>query len=117
IAECERMGVRVLGPDVSKSDIGFTVEDTCVRFGLLAIKGIGEGPARELVRVRQAGGVFKSLADLCTRVDPRQLTKGALETLIKAGAMDSLGKRHQLIEALPRALDWAKNQRAAAERG
>lgn len=119
IAECERMGVKVLGPDVNKSDIGFTVENGSVRFGLLAIKGVGDGPAREIVRVRKAGGSFKSLADLCTRVDPRQVTKGTLETMIKAGAMDSLGngKRHQLLDAVERAISWGKNQRAADERG
>ncbi len=119
IAECERMGVKVLGPDVNKSDIGFTVENGSVRFGLLAIKGVGDGPAREIVRVRKAGGPFKSLADLCTRVDPRQATKGTLETMIKAGAMDSLGngRRHQLLDAVERAISWGKNQRAADERG
>src|SRR5205085_11259242 len=97
VAECKRMGVEVHGPDVTKSDIGFAVENGNVRFGLLAIKGIGDGPAREIVRVRKEGGPFKSLADLCTRVDPKQVTKGALETMIKAGTMDSLGKRHQLL--------------------
>ncbi len=117
IAECKRMGVEVLGPDVNKSEMGFTVENEGVRFGLLAIKGVGEGPVKELVRVRREGGPFKSLADLCTRVDPRQVGKGAMETLIKAGAMDSLGKRHQLLEALDRAITWGKNQRIAEEHG
>jgi len=119
IAECERMGVKVLGPDVNKSDIGFTVEGGNVRFGLLAIKGVGDGPATETVHVRKEGGAFKSLADLCTRVDPKQVTKGTLETMIKAGAMDGLGggKRHQLLDAVERAISWGKNQRAAEERG
>ena len=71
IAECKRMGVEMLGPDVNKSDRGFTVENGGVRFGLLAIKGIGEGPIGEIVRARNEGGPFKSLADFCTRVDPR----------------------------------------------
>src|SRR5438132_1654372 len=98
IAECKRMGVEVLGPDVNHSDRGFTVENGGVRFGLLAIKGIGEGPIGEIVRARNNGGAFKSLADFCTRVDPKFVGKGAIETLIKAGAIDSLaeGKRHQL---------------------
>src|SRR5437868_4486878 len=70
IAECKRMGVEVLGPDVNKSDRGFTVEGGGVRFGLLAIKGIGEGPIGEIVRARREvppynGGTFKSLADFC----------------------------------------------------
>jgi DNA polymerase-3 subunit alpha len=119
IAECKRMGVEVLGPDVSRSDRGFTVEKGGVRFGLLAIKGIGEGPIGEIVRARSEGGPFKSLADFCTRVDPKFVGKGAIDTLIKAGAMDSLadGKRHQLLEAVERAMQFGKNERTAKERG
>ena len=117
IAECKRMGVEVLGPDVSKSERGFTVENGGVRFGLLAIKGIGEGPIGEIVRARNEGGPFKSLADFCTRVDSKHVGKGAIETLIKAGAMDSLGKRHQLLASLDRAMQFGKNERVAKERG
>ncbi|GAC1566235.1 MAG: hypothetical protein NVS3B14_07130 [Ktedonobacteraceae bacterium] len=119
IAECKRMGVEALGPDVNKSDRGFTVEGGGVRFGLLAIKGIGEGPIGEIARARSEGGPYKSLADFCTRVDPRFVGKGAIETLIKAGAMDSLadGKRHQLLEAVERAMQFGKNERTARERG
>ncbi|MFL5701997.1 MAG: DNA polymerase III subunit alpha [Ktedonobacteraceae bacterium] len=119
IAECRRMNVEVLGPDVNKSDRGFTVENGGVRFGLLAIKGIGEGPIGEIVRARGEGGPFKSLADFCTRVDPKFVGKGAIETLIKAGAMDSLadGKRHQLLDAVERAMQFGKNERMAKERG
>src|SRR5438067_10830042 len=119
IAECKRMGVEVLGPDVNHSDRGFTVENGGVRFGLLAIKGIGEGPIGEIVRARNEGGPFKSLADFCTRVDPKFVGKGAIETLIKAGAMDSLadGKRHQLIDAVERAMQFGKSERMAKERG
>ncbi len=119
IAECKRMGVEVLGPDVNRSERGFTVEDGGVRFGLLAIKGIGDGPIGEIVRARNEGGPFRSLADFCTRVDPKFVGKGAIETLIKAGAMDSLadGKRHQLLDAVERAMQFGKNERAAQERG
>src|SRR6266567_3828225 len=117
IAECKRMGVEVLGPDVNKSERGFTVEDGGVRFGLLAIKGIGEGPISEIVRARTNGGLFKSLADFCTRVDPKFVGKGAIETLIKAGAMDSLGPRHQLLPSVEAAMKWGKNERDTKERG
>jgi DNA polymerase III subunit alpha len=119
IAECKRMGVEVLGPDVNHSDRGFSVENGGVRFGLLAIKGIGEGPIGEIVRARNSGGIFKSLADFCTRVDPKFVGKGAIETLIKAGAMDSLaeGKRHQLLDAVERAMQFGKSERMAKERG
>jgi len=117
IAECKRMGVEILGPDVNKSDRGFTVENKGVRFGLLAIKGIGEGPIGEIARARNEGGPFKSLADFCTRVDPKFVGKGAIETLIKAGAMDSFGKRHQLLPSIELAMKWGKSQRASQEHG
>src|SRR5713101_7873279 len=119
IAECKRMGVEVLGPDVNKSDRGFTVEGDSVRFGLLAIKGIGEGPISEIVRARSEGGPFKTLADFCTRVDPKYVGKGALETLIKAGAMDSLAddKRHRLLASVELAMQFGKNERTAKATG
>jgi DNA polymerase-3 subunit alpha len=119
IAECRRMNVAVLGPDVNKSAKGFTVEQHSVRFGLLAIKGIGDGPIDEIVRARSEGGPFTSLADFCTRVDPRYVGKGTIETLIKAGAMDSLGegKRHVLLDSVERAMQFGKSERAAKERG
>src|SRR5205085_1574665 len=117
IAECIRMSVEVLGPDVNKSDKGFTVENGGVRVGLLAIKGIGEGPIGEIVRARSEGGPFKSLADFCTRVDPKFVGKGAIETLIKVGAMDSFGKRHHLLASVDTAMKWGKNQRTSQERG
>jgi DNA polymerase-3 subunit alpha len=119
IAECKRMGVEVLGPDVNRSERGFTVENGGVRFGLLAIKGIGEGPIGEIVRARGEGGAFKSIADFCTRVDPKFVGKGAIETLIKAGAMDSLaeGKRHLLLASVETAMKWGKTQRTSQEQG
>ncbi len=122
IAECKRMGVEVYGPDVSASEQGFSVENSGIRFGLLAIKGIGEGPIQEIQRVRLADGPFKSLADFCTRVDPRAVGKGALETLIKAGAMDSFGdgtqaKRHILLHSVERAMQFGKSERTAKATG
>src|SRR2546426_3725443 len=117
IAECKRMGVEVLGPDANHSDRGFTVEGDGVHFGLLAIKGIGDGPIGEIVRARGEGGPFRSLADFCTRVDPKFVGKGAIETLIKVGAMDSLGPRHQLLASVDTAMKWGKNQRTSQEQG
>ncbi len=117
IAECKRMNVEVFGPDVNRSDRGFTVQDGGVRFGLLAIKGIGEGPIGEIVRARNEGGPFTSLGDFCTRVDPKFVGKGAIETLIKAGAMDSLGERHRLLASVERAMQFGKTERAAKATG
>jgi DNA polymerase-3 subunit alpha len=120
VAECKRMRVEVHGPDVSASGRGFTIENGGIRFGLLAIKGIGEGPINEIVRARAEGGPFKSLADFCTRVDPKVVGKGAIETLIKAGAMDSLhgpSQRHLLVASVERAMQFGKSERAAKEQG
>jgi DNA polymerase III subunit alpha len=120
VAECKRMNVEVFGPDVNASERGFAIEKDCVRFGLLAIKGIGDGPINEIVRVRNAGGPFKSLSDFCTRVDPKAVGKGAIETLIKSGALDSIegnDKRHQMLASIERAMQFGKGERAAKERG
>jgi DNA polymerase-3 subunit alpha len=119
IAECKRMNVEVFGPDVNKSDRGFTVQDGGVRFGLVAIKGIGEGPISEIVRARTEDGPFTSLGDFCTKVDPKFVGKGALETLIKAGALDSLadGKRHLLLASVERAMQFGKSERSAKAHG
>lgn len=122
VAECKRMGVEVYGPDVSASRQGFTVENGGIRFGLLAIKGIGEGPIQEILRARDDGGPFTSLGDFCTRVDARAVGKGAIETLIKAGAMDSLGdgtasKRYILLESVESAMKFGKSERSARESG
>lgn len=122
IAECKRMGVEVYGPDVNASQQGFTVENGGIRFGLLAIKGIGEGPIQEILRARQQEGSFKSLGDFCTRVDPRAVGKGAIETLIKVGAMDSLtdgtdSKRGILLDSVESAMKFGKSERSAKESG
>jgi DNA polymerase III subunit alpha len=69
------------------------------------------------VRARAEGGPFKSLADFCTRVDPKFVGKGAIETLIKAGGMDSLGKRHHLLASIEAAMKWGKTQRTSLEHG
>ena len=121
VAECKRMGVEVYGPDVNASEKGFTVENGGIRFGLLAIKGIGDGPIQEILRARTEGGAFKSLADFCTRVDPRAVGKSAIETLIKAGALDCLApkpnQRHVLLASVDSAMKFGKTEREAKESG
>jgi len=121
VAECKRMGVEVYGPDVNASNRGFTVENGGIRFGLLATKGIGDGPIQEILRARKEEGPFKSLGDFCTRVDQRAAGKSAIETLIKVGAMDCLvggsGQRHRLLASVDSALKFGKSERAAKESG
>ncbi len=127
IDECRRMGVEVLPPDINASESGFTVERLpggvadeprwAVRFGLLAIKNVGSRPIEELLEARRSGGRFTSLADVFARTDSKNLTRGAVECLIKAGALDSLGRRSQLLAALDRAMTLGQQQRRMREIG
>jgi DNA polymerase-3 subunit alpha len=117
VAECRRMGVEVLPPHINKSDIGFTVEEGKVRFGLLAIKNVGSRPIEEILAARKKDGPFVSLADLCARVDSRAVTRSALECLIKVGALDTLGPRHQLLDSLDHAISIGQQHRKMQEIG
>jgi len=108
VAEARRMGIRVLPPDVNASEENFSVEGGAIRFGLSAVKHVGAGAVQEIIRARQEGR-FSSLADLCARVDGRLVNKRVLESLIKAGALDSLGQpRAQLLAGLDQALAAAQ---------
>ncbi|MDR7426403.1 MAG: DNA polymerase III subunit alpha [Armatimonadota bacterium] len=108
VAEARRMGIRVLPPDVNASEENFSVEGEAIRFGLSAVKHVGAGAVQEIIRARQEGP-FSSLTDLCARVDGRVVNKRVLESLIKAGALDSLGQpRAQLLASLDQALAAAQ---------
>ncbi|MFA5319901.1 MAG: DNA polymerase III subunit alpha [Candidatus Omnitrophota bacterium] len=93
INESVRMGIRILPPDVNESDAFFTVSgEKTIRFGLLAVKNVGESAVESIIAARKAGGRFESLYDLCRRIDLRAVNKKVLESLIKCGALDSLGR-------------------------
>ncbi|MGC9024918.1 MAG: DNA polymerase III subunit alpha [Chloroflexia bacterium] len=136
IAECWRMGVAVLPPDVNRSAEGFTIEELdtplpgvrhtrAIRFGLGAIKNVGSGPIRAVLEAREKGGPFRDLDDFCERVDWRQLNIRVLESLVKAGAMDSLADREEGVERvrpllladLPRAMAAGAQVQRARESG
>ncbi len=103
--DCERMGITVVPPDVNTSDVDFSVRDGKIYFALSAIKGCGGSAGEAVVAARKKGGRFKDLFDFCERVDVSQCNKAAIETLVKAGAMDSFGaKRAQLTAVIERAL-------------
>ncbi len=104
IAECRRMGIEVLPPDVHKSGLDFTVEEDAIRFGLLAIKNVGHGAIESIVASRNEDGQFRSLADFCTRIDLRLVNRRVLESLIRVGALNALGHPAQLLMALDDAL-------------
>lgn len=105
LEDCQRMGVEVLPPDVNRSEADFAVADGKILFGLTAIKGCGGGAAEAIVAARNKGGPFTSLFDFCERVDPQACGRATIETLVKAGAFDSLGgRRAQLLAAIERAM-------------
>src|SRR5438046_1688364 len=91
IEECRAMGIGVDPPDVNVSAVRFSVAGDTVRFGLAAIRNVGEAAMESILQARAAGGVFASLEDFCARVDLRLVNRRVLEPLIKAGAFDSLG--------------------------
>lgn len=105
ISECREMGIQVLPPDVNESDLNFTPSGPAIRFGLGAVKNVGQNAIEAIVNARQEGGRFTSLYEFCERVDTKALNSRMMESLVKAGALDSLGgNRAQLSEALEKAL-------------
>jgi len=108
INEARGMGITVLPPDVNSSDLNFTPVGEAIRFGLAAIKNVGEGTARGIIESRVRLGSFKTIYDFCDDVDPRVLNKRALESLIKSGAMDSLGQRERLFASMDDAITSAQ---------
>ncbi len=104
VAECRRLGIEVRPPDIHRSLVEFTVEDDAIRFGLLAVKNVGEGAIESIIAARQSGGEFRTLADFCSRVDLRLANKRVLESLIKVGAMSRFGHAAQLLKALDDAI-------------
>ncbi len=103
--DCERMNVEIVPPDVNTSDEEFAVADGKVFFALMAIKGCSKTGAKAIVEARRKHGRFRDIFDLCERVDSSACKRSTLETLIKAGAMDSFGaRRAQLLAVVERAV-------------
>lgn len=91
VRECKTMGIKVLPPDINESDVRFTVVNGRIRFGMAAVKNVGESAVREIIAERQSGGSFKTFRDFCERINGRDINKRCIESLIKCGAFDSLG--------------------------
>jgi DNA polymerase-3 subunit alpha len=108
------MSISILPPDVNESDLYFTPVGESIRFGLAAIKNVGENTARAIRESRLSSGEFRSLYDFCERVDSRFLNKRVFESLIKSGALDSLGPREAMLVSVDEAL--AALQRASRTR-
>ncbi len=110
VEECRRMKISVLPPDVNESIAGFSIESEAIRFGLVAIKGVGEGVVEAIIAERKENGRFTHLFEFCERVKPHGLNKTTVEALVKAGAMDGIDKnRRKLLDRVEAALQYADN--------
>jgi DNA polymerase-3 subunit alpha len=132
VAECRRLGIKVLPPDINKSYASFTIEtspstpssvngegrgETAIRFGLASIKNVGFSPIEHVLSGRESGGAFKSIEDFCYRTDLRNINKKVLESLIKVGVFDSMGSRRTLLESLNKIISLAQTEQRAKESG
>ncbi|MGI9245646.1 MAG: DNA polymerase III subunit alpha, partial [Steroidobacteraceae bacterium] len=121
IDECNRMGLKVEPPDINASQYMFAVSGArAIRYGLGAIKGVGEAAVENMIDERQANGAFRDLRDLCRRLDLNKVNRRVLEALIRAGACDSLGgmrNRSTLMHQLPAAMQAADQSTRAREAG
>src|SRR5947209_7267654 len=110
---CHEMGIEVLPPDVNSSECDFAVVEGKIRFGLNAVKNVGDSAARAIIAARAEGGEFSSLWDFTERADLQTVNKRALESLVKCGALDSTGgSRRGMLECLEQALAWGAKQQA-----
>ena len=117
MGECRRLGIDMLLPDVNRSESDFVIEDGCIRFGLGAVKNVGDGPIKAVLEVRLVDGPFTNLDDFCCRVDLRRVNRRALECLIKVRALDKFGDRAQLLEMIDRMIALSQQTQQAHEIG
>ncbi|MBI1941666.1 MAG: DNA polymerase III subunit alpha, partial [Acidobacteria bacterium] len=116
--ECRDMGIGILPPDVNSSDRAFTPDGGSIRFGLTAIKNVGEAAIESVTAARKQLGRFDNLFQFCENVDLRLLNKRVVESLIKAGALDSLGaRRSQMTAGLDRAMEFGQKRQREASSG
>ena len=115
INECREMGISVEPPDVNVSAANFTPHGEAIRFGLSAVKNVGHNAIESIVNARKEAGAFTSIFRFCEKVDLRLLNKRVIESLIKSGAMDAMGRRSQLMAVIDSAMEQAqKSQRDVA---
>jgi DNA polymerase-3 subunit alpha len=122
VAECRRLGIEVLPPDINRSQLDFSIESNsdgnpAIRFGLAAIKNVGGGAIEPLIDERNKNGLFKSIEDLCRRANLQSVNRRVMESLIKAGALDCLGNRGALLNSVSRILSLAQREQRLRETG
>jgi DNA polymerase-3 subunit alpha len=111
VSACDELGIEVLPPDVNESQVDFAVVDGKIRFGLNAVKNVGEATCRAIVAAREEAGPFNSIWDFTERVDPAVANKRSLESLVSAGALDSTGaSRKGMLHVLEDALSYGQKQ-------
>ncbi len=120
VAECRRLGIEVMPPDVNYSHVEFSVErqndgGTAVRVGLASVKNVGEGAVTPVIEAREKEGPFASIEQMCRVADLRGLNRKSLESLIKAGAFDQFGDRGALLEVVDRVLSLAQSEASLRE--
>ncbi|MFC2034758.1 DNA polymerase III subunit alpha [Chloroflexota bacterium] len=122
VAECHRLGIKILAPDINRSQATFSIEQDSngtrtIRFGLTAIKNVGLATVEPLIAEHNNKGDFKSIEDLCRRCDLRTVNKRVMESLIKAGALDSLGDRGTLLHNINSILSLAQREQRLRDTG
>jgi DNA polymerase III subunit alpha len=122
IAECRRLNIKVLGPDINRSQVAFWLDqdddgDAVIRFGLGAVKNVGVGAVSPIIAAREKDGVFKSVEDFCRRTDLRKVNRRVLESLIKTGAFDDFGERGLLLANIERVLSLSQQEQQRRESG
>lgn len=112
ITECKRLGIKILPPDINKSGVSFTISgDKEIRFGLGPIKNLGEKPVKEIIKTRESG-LFTSLLDFCKRIDLGVISRLKTDSLIRAGAFDSLHhSRRAMLETIDKVWDWKEQKK------
>ena len=123
VAECRRLEIPVLPPDINRSQASFSIEGDsqgnapAIRFGLTVIKNVGLGSIEPIIAERNKGGDFKSIEDLCRRCDLRGVNKRVMESLIRVGALDCLGSRGALLQNIDRILSLAQREQYLRQTG
>jgi DNA polymerase-3 subunit alpha len=122
VAECRRLGIPILRPDVNRSELSFSIEKTTegkegIRFGLAAIKNVGAGAVEPLIAERQRGGRFKSIEEMARRADLKSMNRRVIESLIKAGAFDDFHDRGTLLNSVQEILSLAQKEQRLKESG